>query len=124
MATTSSTSASANSASIRASPRSQASLRRSAIIALAGAGDEVDDLLASGLDRRAQQRHDRGRGGGEPDGEHDPVDEAVAALLAADALGCLEELEEERVEHAGHLPFMARRSGRGSEGSRRRAGAR
>ena len=42
-------------------------------------------------------------GGGEADGEHDPVDKGVAALLAANALGCLKEPEEERVEHGGHL---------------------
>ena len=54
---------------------------------LAGARDEVDHRLASVLDRRLEQRHDRCRGGGEADGEHDPVDEAVAALLAANALG-------------------------------------
>ena len=53
-------------------------------------------------DRRLEQRHERGSGGGEADGEHDPVDEGVAALLAADAFGRPEEPEEQRVEHGDH----------------------
>src|ERR687896_2291467 len=95
---------SAKSPSMRAAPRSSASLRLIRFMpALAGARNEVDHVLARVLDRGLEQRHGRCRGGREADREHDPVDEAVAALLAANALGGLEEPEEERVDHGGHL---------------------
>ena len=83
------TSPNASKPSITAYPRSQASRRASA--ACLPAGDDLDDLLSGRLDRRAEQRDNRRRGGGKADGEHDPVHKAVAALLAANSLRCVEE---------------------------------
>src|SRR5262245_28413136 len=94
----------ANSPSIRASPRSQRSLRATRVTSLSRAGDEVDHLLAAVLDRRLEHDDKRGRGRGEADGEHDPVDEAITPFLATYPLRRLEETEEESVEHSDH-PF-------------------
>src|SRR5581483_9117139 len=85
--------------------------------------DEVDDLLASLLDRGLEQRDHGGRGGGEADREHDPVDETVAALLATQPLRPVEEPEPERIEHRSPPFRSVTRCGQGSGESRRRAAA-
>src|SRR5262249_46943906 len=92
--------------------------------ALLAAGDEVDDLLTGLSDRRPQQSDDRGRRGGKTDREHHPVDQAVAALLAAEPLRPVEKPDPECVEHGTHLLMRFTRCGQESGESRRRATAR
>jgi hypothetical protein len=86
-------------AALAEQPRTDAHQRHHRLL-LGLAAEDADDPVRGGFERPAEYRHDRRGGDRESDGEHKPIDHAVASLLIAHAHCRLQEAEPDCVKDA------------------------